>query len=335
MKSFITKLLAGSETDSLDRENQLLREQQFKQIEYIRKKTNQMLMVMGTLPVRPNELDDDTLIELDPIGIVADSFVQILEHEKELSERLRLAHDEIQAILSSVGVGILVLDSAMKIQMYNQKVIELFLSNEQDLVGQSCCQAVCGAATLPSNCTFERIMETRRPVQQQDWVLNGRHFEVAGTPVKNRFGDITHIVLAYTEITSRIETEHRLREREQIYLDVLENTNDIIQCVVPDGSFLFVNRIWREILGYSPHETDGLKFWNIIAPESRKECMEHFNNLLHGQRIEQIRTSFFSKSGQEIPVEGQISCSFANGKPVATFGMFRVVKPQSGMPKGE
>jgi two-component system phosphate regulon sensor histidine kinase PhoR len=329
MKSFLGKLFGESDSDQISKENTLLRERQFRQIEYIRNKTNQMLMLMGTLPLRPDELDDDSLLEVDPIGTMAEAFVQILEHEKELGERVRLARDEIQAIMSSVGVGIMVLDSNMHIQMHNQKVKELFALSSEQLVGKTCCQAICGRNSLPDNCTFERVMESRRPVHQVDWQNSGRHFDVFGTPVKNRLGDITHVVLAYSDITSRILTEQRLRDNEQMYLDIFEHANDIVQCVVADGSFLFVNRLWRETLGYSSDETIGLKIWNIIAPEHRKECMDLFNNLFKGERMGQVRTTFFSKSGREIPVFGNVSSSIVDGKPVASIGMFRLVNSES------
>ena len=325
MTSFFGKLFGESDTDQISKENTLLRERQYRQIEYIRNKTNQMLILMGTLPLRPDELDDDTLLEIDPIGTMAEAFVQILEHEKELGERVRLAHDEIQAIMSSVGVGIIVLDRTMHIQMHNQKVLELFSLHGEQLVGRTCCQAVCHREELPDNCTFERVMESRRTVHQADWIANERHFDVFGTPVKNRLGDITHVVLAYSDITSRVMTERRLRDKEQMYLDVFENASDLVQCVVADGSFLFVNRLWRETLGYSADETTGLKIWNIIAPDHRKECMDQFNSLFKGQQTEQIRTTFFSKSGREIPVSGTVSTSIVDGKPAATFGIFRVI----------
>ena len=38
---------------------------------YIRDKVNHLLSVMGTKPLCKEELDDNTLIELDPIGIIA------------------------------------------------------------------------------------------------------------------------------------------------------------------------------------------------------------------------------------------------------------------------
>lgn len=325
MKSIINKLFGESDAERLASENRLLRESQFRQIEYIRRKTNQMLLLMGTLPIRPDELDDESLISEDPIGVVADSFVQILEHEKHLNERLRAAYNETQAILASVGVGIMVLDSNMKIKMHNQRMLDMFGIAETGFTGTTCCQAICQTDTYPANCAFERIMETRRPVHQTDWVMSGRHFEVSGVPVKNRFGDVTNVVMAYTDITKRIETESVLREREQMYLDVFENADDIVQCVAPDGSFIFVNRAWRESLGYSSDEIAGLKIWNIIAPESRTACIEHFNSLLKGEQLSEVETVFFSKECRELPVKGHVTISYSNGKPMATFGLFRAV----------
>jgi two-component system phosphate regulon sensor histidine kinase PhoR len=329
MKSFFGKLLGESDSDLISRENTILRERQFKQIEYIRTKTNQMLILMGTLPLRPDEIEDDALLEVDPIGTMAEAFVQILDHEKELGERIRLARDEIQAIMASVGVGIIVLDSTMHIQMHNQKVLEMFSLQGEHLTAKTCHQVICGASAPPENCTYERVLETRRPVHQVDWVNGERHFDVFGTPVKNRLGDITHVVLAYTDITNRVLTERRLRDNEQMYLEVFENIHDMVQCVLADGSFLFVNHMWRETLGYSADETSGLKLWNIIAPEHRKECMDHFNGLFKGQIQGQIRTTFFSKCGREIPVTGTVSASIIGGKMTASFGIFRITSTEA------
>jgi hypothetical protein len=55
---------------------------------YIRAKIDQLLAVMGTQPLRPEELDNETLIELDPLGIVAGAFSQVIEHLNETNHRL-------------------------------------------------------------------------------------------------------------------------------------------------------------------------------------------------------------------------------------------------------
>ncbi len=58
---------------------------------YIRAKVDQLLTVMGAIPLRPEELDDDTLIALDPIGIIAESFRQVIERLNETNQSLSIA----------------------------------------------------------------------------------------------------------------------------------------------------------------------------------------------------------------------------------------------------
>src|SRR3989338_10138534 len=60
---------------------------------YIRAKVDQLLAVMGTCPLRSEELDDDTLIALDPIGIIAESFQQVIDHLNETNQSLSIATD--------------------------------------------------------------------------------------------------------------------------------------------------------------------------------------------------------------------------------------------------
>ena len=40
-----------------------------------------------------------------------------------------------------------------------------------------------------------------------------------------------------------------LQESEARLRDLFESTHDLVQSVLPDGRFLFVNRAWREVLG--------------------------------------------------------------------------------------
>ena len=92
-----------------------------KYIEYIWEKVNQLLQVMGTLPLKPEELDDETLLDLDPLGIIAGSFEQVLAHLKETNRELTITHNQLQAIFDATGVGISIIDREFRILRYNEK----------------------------------------------------------------------------------------------------------------------------------------------------------------------------------------------------------------------
>ena len=81
-------------------ENQLLIDKNREVIEYVRNKVDQLLTVIGTIPLKPDELDDDTLINLDPIGIISNTFIQILEH---LSANDRVTMTEAQSLTGTLN----------------------------------------------------------------------------------------------------------------------------------------------------------------------------------------------------------------------------------------
>ena len=74
-----------------------------KAFDYIRVKTNDLLEVIGTRTLRPEELDNQSLLNFDPIGIVATTFQHILENVRQTNRQLQEAHEEIQTIFDTVG----------------------------------------------------------------------------------------------------------------------------------------------------------------------------------------------------------------------------------------
>jgi PAS domain S-box-containing protein len=125
---------------------------------------------------------------------------------------------------------------------------------------------------------------------------------------ERRFGDII---------------DRTIREREARYRDLFENANDLIQSVGPDGRFLYVNRAWRETLGYSEEEVAGLTFLDVIHPASREHCMRLFQCLMAGENFARVETVFVTKTGNPVIVEGNVNCGAADGSSTATRGIFR------------
>lgn len=107
-------------------------------IQYIRAKIDQLLLLMGTLPLRPEELDDDTLIELDPIGIVAGAFEQVLANLKQTNHELTVARNEIRSVFDSFGAAVIVLNQNGIVDDCNRQAAEwLFHSNDPaKIIGQ-------------------------------------------------------------------------------------------------------------------------------------------------------------------------------------------------------
>lgn len=114
------------------------------------------------------------------------------------------------------------------------------------------------------------------------------------------------------------ESEHRLR-------NFFDNANDLIQSVSPEGRFLFVNRAWQEILGYSETDLKNLSVFDIIHPHNREHCRATLQLVISGMPCVNLEVIFITKDGREIIVEGNVNGFFKNGNLIATQGIFRDV----------
>ncbi|MDY6965432.1 MAG: PAS domain S-box protein [Halobacteriota archaeon] len=132
------------------------------------------------------------------------------------------------------------------------------------------------------------------------------------------------------ELIARIENQIRLkqaedepRESKEWLEDFFNNSSDLIQSVGPDGRLIYVNRSWRETLGYTEEEVEGLSLSDIIHPESLNHCMKTFKRVMAGGKVDHVEAKFITKDGKTIIVDGSENCQIKDGKAVATRGIFR------------
>jgi len=115
---------------------------------------------------------------------------------------------------------------------------------------------------------------------------------------------------------STILSDEQLRE-------LFDGVNDLIQSVTPDGRFLFVNRAWRELLGYTAEDLAALTIFSIIHPDHHAECLESIQRIIGGEDLGLIEVPFLTKDGRVVIVEGNVSLYSINDIPIATRGIFR------------
>jgi len=115
-----------------------------------------------------------------------------------------------------------------------------------------------------------------------------------------------------------------LADEDQRYRDI-QNANDLIQSVTPDGHFLFVNNKWLDTLQYKVSDIDSLTIFDIIHEECLEHCMDTFRKVIAGENVGVISAIFKTRTGAKVFVEGMATCRMADGKPVFTRGIFKDV----------
>jgi PAS domain S-box-containing protein len=244
----------------------VLAEDNQKYIRYIREKTNQLLEVMGTECLRTEELDDGALIELDPIGIIADSFAQVLDFLKENISELQQARDELQAIFDATGVGISIIDRDFAVQRCNEKQRQLLVDQELgDVAGHSCYEIYCAKDSPGFDCPAVDTFATGRPVIVRDVKKKDKYFQVVTTPyAKNAEGEVTMVIEVSMDITEKKMAEEAEKKQREYYLTeksklatVIESLSEGLLVLDPEDLVVAYNRAAGEITGRPENEMLG------------------------------------------------------------------------------
>ncbi len=130
------------------------------------------------------------------------------------------------------------------------------------------------------------------------------------------------------EITVRAQTEEALTEGRARLQDFLDNANDLIQSVAPDGKVLYVNSTWKRTLGYSDDQLERLNLMDIVHPAHRKGLRAEFDRVLAGEDARRFNVEFLAADGRIVILSGSTAAQWSRGRPVGTQGIFRDVTEQ-------
>ncbi|OEU73794.1 MAG: hypothetical protein BA874_08635 [Desulfuromonadales bacterium C00003068] len=267
------------ELERLQQENLRLKLENEKTITYVRAKVDQLLKIMGTLPLRQEELDDETLISLDPIGIVGDSFSQVLDHLHQTNDELTVARDELRAIFDATGAAILVLDLDLNLHSCNPKSIERFGMNREKSVGLPLTEAIPNCTELLDDAFITRLTTSpapfgsiSTPVELEISFLDYCYHLIA-TPVRDSNDHPWFYVLIFSDITDRKKTEESLIVAETRLTAILNTMMAGVMIIDPEThKIVDVNHMAATIIGTSPEKIIGSVCHRFVCPSSNGQC---------------------------------------------------------------
>ena len=217
-------------------------------LRYIRTKIDQLLTVMGTLPLRPAELDDETLIALDPLGIIAESFRQVIEHLNTTNERLALASAEIRSILDTLGAAVVVLNQDDRIEDCNQPALDWFFHGQEK-------SALAGRRPEEVCSLFNPLAEFRRTADGSTRFMQiyGHDMQIVASRVPDSAGRHAKTVMLFSDITQQKDSERHL----QLYSEVFRHIGEGIMITNADNRIIEINDAVSRITGYPREELIG------------------------------------------------------------------------------
>lgn len=136
----------------------------------------------------------------------------------------------------------------------------------------------------------------------------------------------------FRDVSGREARERALKESEERYRDLFENATDLIQLVEPDGRLSYVNRSWKRTFGYSEDDIkNGLSIFDLISPDCSEHCRNVFARVVSFPGVQNVESTFISKEGRKVIIQGNAKCKFVDGKAVQTQCIFRDVTEEKKM----
>ncbi|MBW2020734.1 MAG: PAS domain S-box protein, partial [Deltaproteobacteria bacterium] len=97
----------------------------------------------------------------------------------------------------------------------------------------------------------------------------------SGAPVRDDKGNIMGVVLVFRDITERRKAEEALRESEERYRTLFEQSRDAIYITTREGKFVDANQSMLDLFGYSREELIDLNALTIyVNPDDRSRFQQ-------------------------------------------------------------
>ena len=230
--------------------------------------------------------------------------------------------DLLRLILSQVGEGILVINTAREVVFINETGAQLLGTRETPPPGVE--WSVFFGFYLPDAVTpypagqtpLIQALRGRSFNDAQFYVRNrhvsGRWLSATTRPLRNRDGVIWGAVSVFRDVTPERRAAETLRESEQRFRVLFEDNSAGIVLSSLEGALLDANEAFARMMGYSRVELSGMRMQQLYFDAASRDRVVH-DLLLNGQIS-----------------DTEIVCRHSSGRPVDVLARMRLVDPQTG-----
>jgi PAS domain S-box-containing protein len=229
----------------------------------------------------------------------------IIEREEKFSliQRLKDSEEKFRVLFNNSTSGIayhrIVYDKDQNAINYlltdvNNQYEEILSINKQDIINKTATEAY-NVEKAPYLDLYSNVAATQESFSFESYFAPmNKYFKIS--VISSKKGEFITI---FNDITDRIRSELKLKESEEKYRNLFEDTPFAIALLDFNGKFLECNSYVEKIFGYKKHELIGKRYNEVkLVPEKFLiNIANGFNKIAEGQIPEPREIQLFKKDG--------------------------------------
>jgi PAS domain S-box-containing protein len=147
--------------------------------------------------------------------------------------------------------------------------------------------------------------------------------------LRDAVGGVIGLVAVAVDQTVTMRQEQDLRESQERYRDLFENSSEMMATLSPTGHFVYANLAWKRCFGLDQQALLALEsFDELFEAAVRTEILSLFRRALDGEVIDRAPLHHHTDDGRTLLFELSLSQRRKAGKPLAVRCMLRDVTHQ-------
>lgn len=214
-----------------------------------------------------------------------------ITERKQAEEMLHL----LQRAIAASSNGIVITDSTRPDQpiIYSNPAFEKMTGySSQEVRGRNCRFLKADETDAAAREQIRQALAQEREclVTLKNRRKDGSYFwnELAISPVRDANGKLTHFIGVQTDITERKLAEEALRESEERYRLLAENSTDLISRLTPAGVYLYASPASHTLLGCEPSTLVGHSLYEFLHPQDVEVVQKFYLDILNSEQAQRI-----------------------------------------------
>ena len=247
--------------------------------------------------------------------LLQDEIIDRVKVQNELQQTQKFLNNVINSSLDIIVAT----DKDSRISEFNSAAQKVFGYTREEIIGSTI------SILYASNAVYKKVQNNLKKYGIfSNEILNKKKDGSFFTSflnlleLKDGLNNSIGSVGVFRDITIVKSQQIALKESERKFRKLFENTSDLLFSFELDGSFVYYNKSFSELLGYKDVELESLGFLQIVHPNSVSNLLSalHNNNT---ERLNDVEITLIKKTKKFLIINGDIKKIHNSSKVVCSF----------------